>query len=103
MFGAVILIYVKCTKLAEFIFEKTPLPSQKLFDSSMIFLKISHLNSSSFEWLKIKFFIPLLKPIFKCVRNFPTVKNLFSTKLPTIFTQEGKFELRNLNHEKSHI
>ena len=24
MFGAVILIYVKCTKLAEFIFEKKP-------------------------------------------------------------------------------
>ena len=35
MFGAVILIYVKCTKLAEFIFEKN-LPSQKLFAASMI-------------------------------------------------------------------
>ena len=97
MFGAVILIYVKCTKLAEFIFEKN-LPSQKHLASSMTFFKIIHLNSSSFEWLKIKFFIPLLKPIFKCVRNFPTVKNLFSTKLPTIFTQVGKFELQNSNH-----
>ena len=38
----------------------------------MIFLKIRHLNSSSFEWLKIKFFKPLLKPNFKCVRNYPT-------------------------------
>ena len=54
MFGAVILIYVKCTKLDEFIFEINP-SSQKLFASSMIFFKIRHLNSSSFEWLKIKF------------------------------------------------
>ena len=63
MFGSVILIYVKCTKLAEFIFFT---PSQKLFDH-WIFFKIMHQNSSSFKWLKIKFFIPLLNPIFKCV------------------------------------
>ena len=69
MFGAVILIYVKCTKLAEFIFEKN-LPSQKHLASSMTFFKIIHLNSSSFEWLKIKFFIPLLKPIFNFLSVF---------------------------------
>ena len=53
-----------------------------------------HLNSISFERLKITSLIPLLNLIFKCVRNFPTVKILFSTKLPAILTQEGKFELR---------
>ena len=53
-----------------------------------------HLNSISFERLKITSLIPLLNLIFKCVRNFPTVKILFSTKLPAILTREGKFELR---------
>ena len=55
---------VNCMKSAELIFKKTH-PSQKLFDYSMIFFKIMHLNSSSFERLKIKFFIPLsVKPNF---------------------------------------
>ena len=51
------------------------------------------LNSSSFEWEKTKFFIPLLTPNLKCVRSFPTEKNPLGTKLPAILTQEGNFGL----------
>ena len=55
---------VNCMKLAELIKKNSPV-SETSLDYSMIFFKVMHLNSSSFEWLKIKFFIPLsVKPNF---------------------------------------
>ena len=67
MFGGVVIIHVKCTKLAEFLFKKTP-PSQKLFDSSMIRIFLNYVSKFKFfRMLKDSIFIPLLTPNFKCV------------------------------------
>ena len=79
MFGAVTLTYVKCLfEISRILFQKDPVPHLKNFLTSewyRIFLNYAS-KFRFFRMVKDLIFdtVLLLKPIFKCVRNFPTVK-----------------------------